>query len=922
MRFIVLAQNIPALLRIGVPPDNAQAILDYLLSIEDKATRGLTINFIKNNPLISLDELKNFKVEKENKPLSLEEEMERKQQELAKSTAEKLRNFNVPEKNIKALVQFIVEKNKDDRNKILMVIKHHPELPLKELKKIDIIATIEEIDVDPEIVNELSKKLELRPQTVEWALRNRFDPKLIEWAKNISSNYVEWILKQVKNESMNPNGEDDEEIKGMIKNFDELKKQRDFPKKNKDINYYKTYGDLVRTISLLTTEKSNDEEPVIKDNDPYLIYNQNGIKVTKYEGTTSNVKAELKRVSEHTGGVSWCVGRPDSDFPQRYLSDGPLYLFLINNRRVALIHPATHQIKARANVALNEYDIIKQIFPVMEQFNIMPSRPSGDEEIFMNIITLGREINEKMDVADGQKREKNLARLQEEKQMHDGGWNSTPTGNHVLFYLSDSFFEDDENIQQYAVRVYKEWMENLDRNFIPDFCNFYKRTPHGMRTIPEITQMNKEHVIGLIKNVSKNESNVDINAVENLYATIGRELKVEMEIQDTIKNIWKKIIHDNPEFNVEKIPERLINSLKKEFYHAWIKKIEEGPKPPTKEEPSKINYYYWEKCPEQIKKSPEGKAAYEKGLANYPYQYPYLFNRMPKEMQENPKYIQKNFEGWKNYLVNFPPTNKPINVDSKDDRLQIVTIFLTVPADVKETEEYNKFSETYVVPMFVSMISENVNYYVRVPSSLKQHPSIQAAVKEVCTESLKRMERGESVGDVIDGIKKSKSVPKYSDIVQEIRDLPSVQLMERKVFVPRWLIILKNKDAKKVLDIYEKIPQNIKMLPEFIQASKDNVIPSYAKVFTENPKLNMTRYIPHVTEPVRNDPAFIAVAKQALLKYIREMPVHEEIQHQLILPELRNDPEIIGAIRDRTARARQASRNGWYKLSKVAYGRP
>ena len=62
MQLFVLAQNVPYLVNgLGVPQENAQAILDYLLTF-DKNDRPKVVRYLKKNPKISLEELKNFKV--------------------------------------------------------------------------------------------------------------------------------------------------------------------------------------------------------------------------------------------------------------------------------------------------------------------------------------------------------------------------------------------------------------------------------------------------------------------------------------------------------------------------------------------------------------------------------------------------------------------------------------------------------------------------------------------------------------------------------------------------------------------------------------------------------------------------------------------------------------------------------------------
>lgn len=61
MQLYVLTQNIPYLLKIGVPPETAQEVLDYVMTFQGK-DRQIVMRHLNKNPTMSLEELKQFKV--------------------------------------------------------------------------------------------------------------------------------------------------------------------------------------------------------------------------------------------------------------------------------------------------------------------------------------------------------------------------------------------------------------------------------------------------------------------------------------------------------------------------------------------------------------------------------------------------------------------------------------------------------------------------------------------------------------------------------------------------------------------------------------------------------------------------------------------------------------------------------------------
>lgn len=57
--------------------------------------------------------------------------------------------------------------------------------------------------------------------------------------------YISWILRMLKQNKL---GDDGEEIKNTLLDFDRLKQKPNFPKDKRDVNAYKSYEDLSGTV--------------------------------------------------------------------------------------------------------------------------------------------------------------------------------------------------------------------------------------------------------------------------------------------------------------------------------------------------------------------------------------------------------------------------------------------------------------------------------------------------------------------------------------------------------------------------------------------------------------------------------------------------------------------------------------------------
>src|SRR3990167_9740674 len=85
---------------------------------------------------------------------------------------------------------------------------------------------------------------------------NFTEGEIVEYSQSdptSEKSYINWILKLIKNNNIKL-PEDHESVFETLKNFDKLKRTSIY-RDNKDINFYKTLGDLIETVSRYEGEK-------------------------------------------------------------------------------------------------------------------------------------------------------------------------------------------------------------------------------------------------------------------------------------------------------------------------------------------------------------------------------------------------------------------------------------------------------------------------------------------------------------------------------------------------------------------------------------------------------------------------------------------------------------------------------------------
>jgi hypothetical protein len=135
--------------------------------------------------------------------------------------------------------------------------------------------------------------------------------------------YISWILRMLKQNKL---GDDGEEIKTTLMNFDRLKQKPNFPKDKRDVNVYKSYDDLsaiVDQFKNLTTKgelkKRSREQGIdfIESSE-----GEEGVGYSLYIVTSEEAAAK------HFRNTSWCVKDPKFFESQ----EPPYFYFTLNDK--------------------------------------------------------------------------------------------------------------------------------------------------------------------------------------------------------------------------------------------------------------------------------------------------------------------------------------------------------------------------------------------------------------------------------------------------------------------------------------------------------------------------------------------------------------------------------------------------------------
>jgi hypothetical protein len=138
--------------------------------------------------------------------------------------------------------------------------------------------------------------------------------------------YITWILKLVKNGNIR-GMEDRSKIRDSLTKFTELKTKTQFPSQYKDINKFKSFGDLAEVLDQFGDVKSKKE--VLR------IAKEEGIELAEEEGQYKlYIVTKSEAGAKHFRNTQWCVKDP------RYFDQykAPYYYFTKDDQPYTLLH--------------------------------------------------------------------------------------------------------------------------------------------------------------------------------------------------------------------------------------------------------------------------------------------------------------------------------------------------------------------------------------------------------------------------------------------------------------------------------------------------------------------------------------------------------------------------------------------------------
>lgn len=192
-----------------------------------------------------------------------------------------------------------------------------------------------------------------------------------------SKKYIAWLLKLTAKKNLRfP--EDREKVFERLTQFDQLKRKQSF-QGERDINQYRTYGNLARTIkNNLSVKTKGEEHREQLTSGMEEIYGDGEYRVIKI--TTPEASAKLCR------GTEWCT--KDPKYSNSYLLQGPMYRFEKNGKPIALLHFESEQL-------MDVYD------NSLVDDGFSPDDPETfDEDLLDTIMYLGDKIGKKNKIFD------------------------------------------------------------------------------------------------------------------------------------------------------------------------------------------------------------------------------------------------------------------------------------------------------------------------------------------------------------------------------------------------------------------------------------------------------------------------------------------------------------------------------------------
>jgi hypothetical protein len=366
----------------------------------------------------------------------------------------------------------------------------------------------------PKLLNLVSNDIENKEEYIRWAAKT-FDP-------TPQSSYITWILRMLKNKIIRGE-EDSEKVKERLTQFEELKKKPQFPKDKKDINSYKTYGDLAETLDEFQGIKTKAEikKTLTEEGIQYIDSSsgEEGVGYSLYIVTTSEAGAK------HFRGTEWCVKDPKY-FDGEY--GPPYYYFTLDGAQHTLVHLESDQVM---DVQDRDKELSSDEIDLMESEEITKyvlENDNGDNAIINYLRRVGDGYN-------GMIRDAFVGQIREAIDEYNEVLNIFTIDGDSLSYVDDPS----------DYRAYANGVISIDLSGAEEHLN-----DRDFRNIVS-TVLDKEGIYGTVDEISEEGITISINDDDYSQGSVADKVR---SFGDTLQNMEER-------FDMESFTENLMSKL-------------------------------------------------------------------------------------------------------------------------------------------------------------------------------------------------------------------------------------------------------------------------------------------------------------------------------------------------------------------------
>lgn len=550
------------------------------------------------------------------------------------------------------------------------------------------------------------------------------DPQIVEWAYNLSSqinkkaSYTQWLAQLATKDDITM-GEDDSKIVETLKVYDSAKNKKDFPDELKNVFNFKSFNNFYSRVAPYLGIKSVREKREESEMEGVeLIYNQDGIQVYKI----TNIETSVKLCK----GTNWCV--KDPKYAANYLNEGPLYLFIKNGMKIALMHLPTHSFKNTDDNMIDPETAVL-LYPAAKYILEM-NDISLDDSLSGDLSTIK---NAHSEIKNFQSLSPLYMKNDDDIFLKDELFNKLNTNISLLHYIDKRFLSDEKFFKH---------INNIVRENINHDVFSYNNLPDVLKT-DDIQNI-------VVETIKKSLRDEDFNKIfgysqwafiEDLSRYFPSEIVSRLESDSEFQKLWEKFVID--EINeflggkdrqsdlYEYIPElQAIGSILRKNqnnseYSSLLKKFKDLWKNALK---NKYQYGIVTKVPQFLYSDPEiyelARNAYARYEANNIVQRNSLsdFNRILRRKKEKSEDYKDKLRNWYNSIY------IPVEKYREGDDVKIIEPEEAFPYIVpKLFWKDEKFDDL----IFKHMLEQDVNNLRDLPEKYRERSDFKQVLYDV-----------------------------------------------------------------------------------------------------------------------------------------------------------------------------------------------